>query len=58
MTLSEKCGLAIREFYKQLRKPGMGKARALQNAQKTLIVEKRYRHPAYWGPFLLIGNWM
>ncbi len=54
----EATSLAIREFYKQLKTPGMSKAKALQNAQKKLIGQLRYRHPAYWGPFLLIGNWM
>jgi CHAT domain-containing protein/Flp pilus assembly protein TadD len=54
----EATSLAIREFYRQLRAPGNTKARALQNAQKSLIAEDRYWHPLYWAPFLLIGNWM
>ncbi|VEN73261.1 conserved hypothetical protein [Candidatus Desulfarcum epimagneticum] len=54
----EATSMAIREFYRQLKKPGFSKARALQNAQKSLIAKKRYQHPAYWGPFLLIGGWM
>ncbi|MCP4351957.1 MAG: CHAT domain-containing protein [Desulfobacterales bacterium] len=37
---------------------GISKAKALQNAQKKLIPKQRYRHPAYWVPFLLIGNWL
>jgi CHAT domain-containing protein/predicted negative regulator of RcsB-dependent stress response len=53
----EATSLAIREVYRQLRIPGMSKAKALQNAQKKLIAQLRYRHPLYWGPFLLIGNW-
>lgn len=54
----EATSLAVREFYHQLKTPGMSKAKALQNAQKKLIGQLRYWHPAYWGPFLLIGNWM
>ncbi len=54
----ESTSLAIREFYRQLKTPGISKAKALQNAQKKLIGQLRYRHPLYWGPFLLIGNWM
>jgi CHAT domain-containing protein len=54
----EATSLAVREFYRQLKTPGISKAKALQNAQKSLIAQKRYRHPAYWAPFLLIGNWM
>jgi len=54
----EATSFVIREFYRQLKISGMSKAKALQNAQKSLISKKRYRHPAYWAPFLLIGNWM
>lgn len=54
----EATSLAVREFYRQLKKPGMSKAKALQNAQKKLISQPRYWHPLYWAPFLLIGNWM
>ncbi|MDM8525379.1 CHAT domain-containing protein [Desulfococcaceae bacterium HSG8] len=50
--------VAISEFYRQLKTPGISKAEALQNAQKKLIAHQRYQHPAYWAPFLLIGNWM
>jgi len=54
----EATSLAIREFYRQLRKPGLTKAKAMQNVQKNLISQRRYWHPLYWGPFLVIGNWM
>lgn len=49
--------LAVTEFYRNLM-AGMSKAKALQAAQKKMIAEGTYRHPAYWAPFLLIGNWM
>jgi len=54
----EATSLAIREFYRQLKTPGISKAKALQNAQKSLISQLRYWHPLYWAPFLLIGNWL
>ena len=54
----EATSLAIREFYRQLKTPGISRAKALQNAQKKLISQDRYWHPLYWAPFLLIGNWM
>ncbi|OQY54207.1 MAG: hypothetical protein B6245_21565 [Desulfobacteraceae bacterium 4572_88] len=54
----EATALVIREFYQQLRMPGISKARALQNAQKKLVSQRRYQHPGYWAPFLLIGNWL
>jgi len=46
------------EFYRQLQKPHLSKAQALQNAQKSLIHQRHLRHPVYWSPFLLIGNWL
>ncbi|MCP4106883.1 MAG: CHAT domain-containing protein, partial [Desulfobacteraceae bacterium] len=49
--------MVITEFYRGLGKPGQSKAEALQNAQKKLISNSEYNHPAYWSPFLMIGNW-
>lgn len=43
-------------FYRW-RATGMGKARALQLAQRDLLDIPRFRHPALWSPFLLIGAW-
>ena len=54
----EATSLAIREFYRQLQKPELSKAQAMQNVQKKLINQRRYWHPLYWAPFLVIGNWM
>ena len=48
----------LTDFYDGLRNRKNGKARALQEAQKTLLADRRYRHPGYWAPFLLIGNWL
>ncbi len=48
----------VSEFYGQLRNPAMSKAKALQQAQLSLLKDVRYRHPAYWSAFLLIGNWL
>lgn len=48
----------ITEFYRNLRDADLTKAQALQKAQQTLLADRRYRHPGYWAPFLLIGNWL
>lgn len=48
--------LLVSAFYRNL--PGSSKASALQQAQLELIADSRYRHPGYWAPFLLIGNWL
>lgn len=49
----------VSEVYRQLqRTPRVSKARALQAAQLKLMDDRRYRHPCYWSPYLVIGNWL
>lgn len=49
----------VTEVYERLRTdPGISKARALQAAQLKLLQDRRYRHPCYWSPYLMIGNWL
>ena len=48
----------IAAFYRNLGKPDNTKAEALQQAQLEILGDLRYRHPAYWAPYLLIGNWL
>jgi CHAT domain-containing protein len=49
----------ITEVYQQLRQsPRLSRAKALQAAQLQLLKDRRYRHPCYWSPYLLIGNWL
>ena len=50
--------MLVTDFYRQLREGGASKAKALQNAQRGIIADERFRHPGYWAPFLLIGNWL
>ena len=50
--------LIIKEFYKNLKNQNLSKAEALQMSQKSLINDPRFKHPSYWAPFLLIGNWL
>ncbi|BAZ17115.1 hypothetical protein NIES4071_89930 [Calothrix sp. NIES-4071] len=46
------------EFYKQLSLANVTKAEALRNAQIALLREPAFKHPFYWAPFVLIGNWL
>ena len=46
----------MRAFYTNL-KAGEGKSQALRKAALSLRQEKAHRHPYYWAPFLLIGDW-
>ena len=48
----------IANFYRHLKDPGKTKAEALREAQLGLIYSADHGHPAYWAPFLLIGNWL
>ncbi|AFZ37936.1 Tetratricopeptide TPR_1 repeat-containing protein [Stanieria cyanosphaera PCC 7437] len=48
----------VRDFYAALENPNLNKAEALRQAQIKLIKEGDYSHPAYWSPFILIGNWL
>ena len=52
--------LAMTDFYRQFQsRPELNKAQALQAAQLNLRNNHpQYRHPAYWSPFLFIGNWL
>jgi CHAT domain-containing protein len=54
----EASSLLVSEFYHQLKDPSLSKAKALQRAQRKLLHDRRYRHPGYWSPFLLLGNWL
>jgi CHAT domain-containing protein len=47
----------IADFYRQLKTADRTRAQALRQAQLSLLRQEQYRHPAYWAPFLLIGNW-
>lgn len=38
-------------------RPEQGKAAALREAQRALLRQADTRHPYYWAPFALIGNW-
>ncbi|NJD07981.1 MAG: CHAT domain-containing protein, partial [Methylococcaceae bacterium] len=48
----------VSDFYRRLQQASVSKAEALRQAQMLLLKDPRYRHPGYWAPFLLIGNWM
>ena len=43
------------DFWDRL-KSGATKAEALRAAQLALLKDKRTRHPFYWAPFVLVGD--
>jgi CHAT domain-containing protein len=48
----------VGKFYSELRDHSeLSRAEALQRAQLQILDTDRFRHPYYWAPFLMIGNW-
>lgn len=45
-------------FYRNLSQPGISRARALQEAQRQLLGDAALRHPFFWAPFILVGDWL
>jgi CHAT domain-containing protein len=47
------------QFYQQFtRQPGVSKAEALRSAQLFLLQQPEFRHPFFWSPYILVGNWL
>ncbi|HEY9295529.1 MAG TPA: CHAT domain-containing protein, partial [Phormidium sp.] len=46
------------QFYEQLKTSGT-KAKALTVAQQTLLQESsEFKHPSFWSPYIIVGNWL
>lgn len=55
----ESTAQVMTEFYRHWCRQPMGtKAAALQAAQVALLRGRKYEHPGYWAPYVLVGNWM
>lgn len=46
------------QFYQQLASKQLNKAEALRQAQLALLKNPQYRHPIFWSPYVLLGNWL
>lgn len=55
----ESTSALMTSFYRVLtdRKAPVSRAEALRRAQGALIQGKKYAHPYYWAPFVLLGQW-
>jgi CHAT domain-containing protein len=54
----ESTAMLVSELYGQLKDMDKTRAEALRAAQRKLLNQQRFRHPYFWAPFLLIGNWL
>ncbi|MDJ0631733.1 MAG: CHAT domain-containing protein [Xenococcaceae cyanobacterium MO_188.B29] len=58
-TLDDRSSVTFtRELYKNLQIADVSKAEALRQAQLKLMRDPQYRHPRYWSPYILVGNWL
>ena len=48
----------MKAFYESIGVEGLSKAKALRQAQIKMLSTKDFAHPAFWAPYLLIGNWL
>lgn len=48
----------IGQFYRTLSSSKVSKAEALRQAQLSLLRDPNFRHPRYWAPYVLLGNWL
>ncbi len=46
------------DFYHELADKKLPKADAVRQAQLSLLHSSWYKHPFYWAPYVLLGNWL
>ncbi|MEM9276017.1 MAG: CHAT domain-containing protein [Cyanobacteria bacterium P01_F01_bin.143] len=46
------------QFYQELVTNHKGKSQAIRDAQLSLLHDSPYKHPFYWAPYVLVGNWL
>jgi CHAT domain-containing protein len=54
----ESTAIFMEAFYRELLQKGVSKAEALSQAQRHLFQNPNFRHPYYWAPYVLLGNWL
>ena len=56
----ESTALTMENFYENITNTQTrhNKANALRQAQLKLLRSKRFSHPYYWAPFIMVGNWL
>jgi len=54
----EGTSVLMESFYQKLTDARQSKAEVLRQAQLELLRNEDYKHPYFWAPFVLIGNWL
>ncbi len=54
----EATSILMGQLYQQLANQKISKSEALRQAQLALLGNRWYKHPFYWAPYILVGNWM
>ncbi len=56
----ESTALTMNYFYQNITQSQnkLNKAQALRQAQLNLINSSQFKHPYYWSPFVMVGNWL
>jgi CHAT domain-containing protein len=58
-SLDDESGAQLMEqFYRILATSTDSKAEVLRQAQLSLLRNPDFRHPRYWAPYVLVGNWL
>ncbi len=45
-------------FYQELNNTKQSKVEALRNSQLAMLRDPAYKHPLYWAPYIILGNWL
>jgi CHAT domain-containing protein len=48
----------MHQFYERLLENRETKAESLRQIQQAFLTDETYKHPFYWAPFVLVGNWL
>jgi len=53
----ESTAVLMQRFYANLTQKKLTKGDSLRQATLSLLRDPKYKHPHYWAPFILMGDW-